>query len=170
MPLGCRVRTPWHNGWTCFSPGALSFQSQPSAIDVSLSSVWDECLMCISSSLFAFIQSFVSPSVNVLFQSAEVPGMDSQGDTSVVSLTHLLALQFAFSTLCSSPGTCTSTTSSLWNRNRSPIYPSWKDCEFQSVNSVFKLLIKNNLAGDLAFILTSLRQQAHRGRLFLGFV
>ena len=32
--------------------------------------------------------------------------------------------------LCSSTGTCTSTTLSLWNQNHSLTYQSWKDCKF----------------------------------------
>lgn len=42
----------------------------------------------------------------------------------------LIHFYCALSTLCSSPGTCTSTTLSLWNQNHSLTYQSWNDCKF----------------------------------------
>lgn len=41
----------------------------------------------------------------------------------------LIQFYCALSTLCSSPGTCTSTTLSLWNQNHSLTYLSWNDCK-----------------------------------------
>jgi len=41
----------------------------------------------------------------------------------------VISFYSALSTFCSSPGTCTSTTSSLWNQNHSPICQSWSDCK-----------------------------------------
>lgn len=42
----------------------------------------------------------------------------------------LMQFYCAVSTLCSSSGTCTSTTLSLWNLNHSLNYRSWNDCKF----------------------------------------
>lgn len=101
---------------------------------------------------------------------------DCYNTIAVASQGYPTHLYFAFSTVSSPPGTCTSTTLNLWNLNHSLIYQSWSDCKFIPSDHLTK--ISQNVAtletlfwGDRPFLnFSSQITESNTGRSMIYLV